>query len=494
MITTQVYTSPNSTNIFNNNTQQNYTNSPFNIYNSKPIFFNKSTENYKDNIISQICLKKSQSSFDNFDKENVPSLKRKNVSNYKLQNKPIFFNDSNELASNNTTSKKKIQIFPPTENSNAIIKTDQLSIKIQNSLGGGASAKVFECEVTPNIRFDRKGVHFSPDKPQHLALRKVLGSKLQQEQFARLEKYNTKTIDPMLVLFDEENYYTYTLHKLYTAGSLDKLDFAKISDPHSFIFNVAFDIAEALHQLHSNDEIHRDVKGANILIMDETGSASLGDPDTISSVKTKSHFTTGTPEYLDAAMFGNASETLIKQLERKGIQTKEGDIYAFGITILRDLLIPFLNFYKKDKISLLLDEVKTITFEGKWSKEELISIGNQYPLRATIREFSNKRVINVSPPVEVIKEKLQEAINMVLSSEEQRLRLCSLVSLACSMIDTIPANRPKAAEILEQLKLQKNIQQEEIEQNNVKDELFLKRKIDFDDWSPTKKVRLEDAK
>jgi Serine/threonine protein kinase len=116
-------------------------------------------------------------------------------------------------------------------------------------------------------------------------------------------------------------------------SDLKNLDYS-LDAPASQVLPILGDIAEALCELTKQGIIHRDIKGANLLITQE-GGGIIGDFGLAKRKSDRRHFTALTPTYAAPFIWRN----IVDQKNRtRGYQSEAADVFAFGVTIERDVI------------------------------------------------------------------------------------------------------------------------------------------------------------
>lgn len=347
-----------------------------------------------------------------------------------------------------------IGVIPPTDADSAQIYSDELTITLSKIIGQGTYSQVHAACVIPHKRFDANGIHFSPKKPQNLAMKitKKQGSFVPCVN--NLKDISNVGIDKPILVFNDKAYKGYALHELYQSD-LSHYKFPNVPDSIISMLKIAKDCAVGLKNCHDKNKIHRDIKGPNILVSSD-GKAVLTDFDFLDKQQSKIHFTIGTPEYLDPAMFmfGNQENTLINQKLRRGVQDSGGDIFALGMTMINDVLLKFFGSQNSPEINEILKDAKPIIKEGTWTDADLKMFAMQYPLRAVLRESipdpQMKKVI-IFPENEKVLELLLSASLKLQYEPRYIFALQELINLACEMRKSNPAERPSAAKIIHYL-------------------------------------------
>lgn len=351
-----------------------------------------------------------------------------------------------------------------------LILTKRYLIGVKKTIGEGSYAEVFKVVLFPTERSRLGEEELSPSQPVTKALKQAKDPDKTFSPENRMLMNRglclKKGIDSPLETFKIIEGPGCSLHELYDI-CLSKAEFTQMQAPVLAILQVLTQIASAIRTLHSSGLIHRDIKGANILVKVEAENladlspnlykdkikAVLTDFGLLKSESTTNHKTCGTPPYLDPAMFGDAKENLCNQKKRCGLQTKEGDIFAFGITIIYDVLLKFLTdkLQQLERTTEIDTEAKTSVNEriakckpkikkGPFTDSDLQRLGEKYAFRAMHSIIDKKEeLIIIYPQWSELKENLQEAIKILPSLTQDEINgLISISCLAYEMLETKP--------------------------------------------------------
>lgn len=140
-------------------------------------------------------------------------------------------------------------------------------------------------------------------------------------------------------------YKTQTKPKKYLAicensdMDLTHFDYKSMRSPIKFIIGQLRDMAGGLQTLHRKNLIHRDIKGANLLI-NYQGRGKVTDTgllreDTFGEI----HQTSCTPPFAAPFIWKNLQD----QLTRVGYQGTKSDVFSFGRTLQYDVILRILN-------------------------------------------------------------------------------------------------------------------------------------------------------
>jgi serine/threonine protein kinase len=338
-------------------------------------------------------------------------------------------------------------------------------------IGVGATSKVYQSQVLALSRHQVDGEVFSPSKPKAYAVKKSkqpLSPQKRELDSSRADRQ--RGLDLFLDTFKENNReknrgYGYSLHHLYQSD-LTHANFHKQKDPVQKIMQTLISCTEGLAALHLSNAVHRDVKGANILVrnlfgedsVEEDADGAVTDFGCLQKEKTDNHHTTGTPEYLDPSMFGSLEECVLLQKVREGRQTKEGDVFALGMTIYKDVLLRFIPEICSEsdvshEVVQLMMTIKPKFATGRFSDNELRKIGKESKFRIMHRYVQGKDLLIRYPDLPVLHETLQEACRKLQSilTEEETYALARLAHLACQM-QVIGKERPEIHKVLVEMK------------------------------------------
>jgi serine/threonine protein kinase len=344
---------------------------------------------------------------------------------------------------------------------------------LKGQVGKGAYSEVFSTIVIATKRHDLSDKTFSPSKPVEQALKRATRGtsfspvkiKLEQAQVDR-----KRGIDQCLETFKDDKGVGYSLNELYQ-GDLTKITFAQMDQPVLAMIQTLISCSLGLESLHSAQRVHRDLKGGNILYHSSSEDASsssierqiegaLTDFDFLQVEKQSSHPTIGTPEYLDPSMFGPLELCILNQRKRVGRQSKEGDVYALGMTIYMDVLLRFFRHLAgqdpaRAKILGLEQKINPIYRRGKFSDKHLIEYGKQSCFRVVHRLNEDRTDTLIKyPKIASLREGLKEICTnlqgILKPSEIQGLN--ALCSLCCDMQETDLTVRPKIEAVVEALR------------------------------------------
>lgn len=401
-----------------------------------------------------------------------------------------------ELQKNLVTDAEAIEIEETEELPKLVITKERIHCLIKR-VGQGSYAQVFKVEIFPTTQHTLGDKSLSPSKTAMMALKQSNkpGGTFSPERTISNWIRNKNGMDLSLATFKIPDGPGYSVNELYDT-CLSDAKFEQMQAPVLAILQVLIQVANGLKNLHDTDLIHRDVKGANILVKVEGGNPADLSPDlypekiigvltdfglcrTEPIISQRDMKTLGTPFYLDPSMFGEPKMSLFKQKIRSGVQTKEGDIYAFGVTIIYDVLLKFFTEKAKqfdhEKTEIRFEEkgieeskaeipeneiVKEISAckvrhkKGTFEYEDLQRIGEKYKFRATyLTNNQEEEVLIIYPKWSKLKKRVENIIKKLSTSlnpiEEDAL--IQLIGLACGILDS--TKRPNVEEVLEKLTL-----------------------------------------
>jgi serine/threonine protein kinase len=406
-----------------------------------------------------------------------------------------------------------------------IIVTKERIHCLVKKIGEGTYSCVFAATVIPTARHRAHHIYFSPGKPQTTALkvtkRAAPASTFtpEKENLRAVAQQASEGLDAFLDTFKDAKGIGYSLNVRFDTD-LSHATFQVGMQPLQSMVKVLLDCAKGIKIFHDAGWIHRDIKGGNLLasfpssdkptLTEQNSDSSteevseakgaVTDFGLLQKQKARSHRTSGTPHYLDPTMFGDLEMTLINQKKRVGIQTKEGDIFALGITIFIDALRKFLihayqsNGKSADKVTALSLALKEKTITGPFSDEDLRNWGriSNYRIMHSSNIAGDEKLIQY-PPLDFLQQTLLQAaseLRPLLNDGEIRV-LIGLINLSCLMQEPDLAKRPNiSSTIIELMRVDRLM--EDPNAQSVKREL----RIDLDEAveSPSqKKARSDQA-
>lgn len=346
--------------------------------------------------------------------------------------------------------------------------------------GQGSFSIVFETLVIPTVRHDQGGCHFSPGKPQTAALKMTIASGKtaftpEKKKLEIATGLNFEGIDHYIDTFKDDMGVGYCLN-IFREFNLSQANFTQLLQPVVGILKVLVAVSKGLQRLHQNGYVHRDIKGANILVSmdashgkksDAKVSAVLTDFGFLQKEQHRWHSTTGTPYYLDPSQFGCEMDCLYNQKQRWGIQSRTGDVYSLSMTIYRDIIRRLVLAQHEKKATAktlqakqLLDGIKVNEVTGPFTVEDLRrhSLGSRfrkiyYEKKGDAEKDEVIELIYEFPPLDRMRFTLLEAISCLDESlspvEVDALK--KLAELSCQMQMQPPAKRPTISNVLAEL-------------------------------------------
>ena len=369
-------------------------------------------------------------------------------------------------------------------------------IKYENLIGRGSYSKVYKVSMIATYPHQLGDTQLKAGEIAIIALKissnynttpSYSPEKKMLQNFLTPQK---RGIDNHLITFKIPSFTAYSVHQLFDA-SIDKFQFDKCRVPIKTMLFVLISAIQGLSALHNKNGVHKDIKGGNILALvreDEIVKGAITDWSFLAYKDNKIHRTIGTPEYLDPEMFGSPQDTLLNQKKRLGLQTKEGDIFALGITIIIDVLFQFITNISeksnnKKNIHQIIEEIRPKSIFGPFTNEKLKEYGETYPYRVMYRHATSlqEEKIILYPPLEEVKNSLMRACNLLKDclNTTEITALSLLSTLSCKMQEPVIL-RPNIHEIKENLtNIHKSLERKEQWES-----------LD-DNCSPNKKQKLE---
>jgi serine/threonine protein kinase len=353
-----------------------------------------------------------------------------------------------------------------------------------NKIGEGTYSSVFATTVIPTSRHHAHHIHFSPGKPQSQAIKMTKHAPPACQTFTPEKKRlrevakekGSEGIDAFLDTFKDEQGIGYSLNVRFDTD-LSHATFHLGTKPIATMLKVLFDAAKGIKTFHDADWIHRDIKGSNLLVLFQLPSNSdasisqtqnqseikgaITDFGSLQRVMKSIHRTAGTPQYLDPKMFGDAETTLINQKRRVGIQTKAGDVFALGMTLVRDVLKKF--FFEtcqwSSETAPMVEEIKNCLkdkiYGGPFTDEDLKKYAKNAPYRI-IHGFNHKtkrEFLVEYPTLDFLERALLEVASKLapLLREGEIRALTGLIKLACRMQHPDLDIRPPISKVMTEL-------------------------------------------
>lgn len=372
-----------------------------------------------------------------------------------------------------------------------ILVTQALIIVLTDNIGAGTHTEVFAATVIATVRHTLDSTIFSPAKPQPQAVKRT--KKITRATFTPENQKVKKALengptgadglDIILTTFKCQGI-GYCLANRYTQN-LATTNFHLMENGVESILMTFISCLDPLITFHENNFVHRDLKPENILVAipqeteivpDETDgvhfhstqqriTGAITDFGTLDLQKFSTHTTCGTPGYIDPSIFGPLEDNLIKQRERKGIQTKESEVYALGISVWHVLRRFISAKSKQTPVEHEVEEImKTISIKrkfhsGRWfTDEELKAEGLQsnYRVMHAIDDTTKCDYLICYPELPLLRAKLKEACSKLTHLSAVRIQaLIQLSDLACDTQELDLRQRPTMAEA--QLRMRRSL-------------------------------------
>jgi serine/threonine protein kinase len=212
-------------------------------------------------------------------------------------------------------------------------------------LGQGGNSIVFEGTVLPTEPGVFLGdVKLTPSKPPRLAIKQ---GKYSFSPEKRLLQQIPGELDRPLATFRNSQTGAYqSVHNRFDTTLTSEIDYSTIQNPALYAADQLSKAARGIEVIHTSGFIHGDIKGANIGVF-RSGDVTITDFGTLWKQAEKRYEACGTTLYLAPFVFENAADQVI----RFGRQTIQADLFAFGRTILRDvILVIFKQMTEKHRI------------------------------------------------------------------------------------------------------------------------------------------------
>lgn len=244
-----------------------------------------------------------------------------------------------------------------------VVTSNRIHVVMQK-IGEGTYSRVFKATAVPTVRHKLINTIVSPSKPFPVALKvgknKSFSFSPEKKQVEAATSGKFDGVDISHDTFKDANGFAYSVNECFDADAFHH-PFHLSQQPVQSILEFLIPVTSALANMHSENFIHRDIKGPNLLVKAATAlsnqalnltpiedsrvqvTGAVTDFGFLTKEKDHLHKTTTTLTYLDPAMFGTAEENLINQRKRRGIQTAKGDVFALGMTLDTDILRRFVK-------------------------------------------------------------------------------------------------------------------------------------------------------
>jgi serine/threonine protein kinase len=212
-----------------------------------------------------------------------------------------------------------------------LVLTKSALYHLDKRIGQGATSIVYRATCYP----------FSGDSEVERVLKiskKTFGSQASFLSQLSPRSQRKKEVDHILNVYDDGGSFHMAVQHL-SECDLTQFDYTDMDRPVTFILHQLIHWIGGIASLHRQDLLHRDIKGANLLI-NRLDPGSVTDFGYLGKVSTKNRRAFGTPSYIAPFSW----ETLADQYddmagrEEKGVQGKASDLFSFGRVLLRDVL------------------------------------------------------------------------------------------------------------------------------------------------------------
>lgn len=319
-------------------------------------------------------------------------------------------------------------------NPSLVVLSEAVHIIIQE-IGRGTQSRVLSAE-----RISARG---SPIKAKAI---KVNGKTSYEKEAKILPAHlNDPRIDQMEQYCRSVNSDTRLYLAIYEKSDMDltRIDYSKILNPVSFIISQLISIAGGLNHLHQNNIIHRDVKGANLLV-NTRGIGKVTDTGFAIELQPKqwAYKTALTPKYAAPFIWKNLEDQLKHQ---NGYQGKEADVFALGRTIQYDVIVKIIKelaikFDIQASVSNCLASMEPRIFECKLDRNVLKELEVKHPNHVIVNCINRKCVGCIYPTRDELKGYSNSAIDMFnnLLNEREMIQLRMLSDVAYNLQDIDP--------------------------------------------------------
>ena len=204
--------------------------------------------------------------------------------------------------------------------------------------------------------------------------------------------------------------------------------------------------------IHRSDQVHRDLKPANVVIFG-TGDqawAKVTDWGLAMKEKKEEHLTALTPQF--AADF--TWSDLVQQRNRKGIQTKQTEVFTTGRTLLHGGLLKLFRHYQESITGVSLEDdlsrVEPVQVALPRTDQELLEIPGSRggPVIITFNGFAPSKVL-FYPSQETLVDIFSRCISRLEShlTPKDLNALQDYVDLVMSMQKNTPEQLPTMEEV-----------------------------------------------
>lgn len=214
--------------------------------------------------------------------------------------------------------------------------------------------------------------------------------------------------------------------------------------PVTYAIQQLIGMAGGVALFHKNNIVHRDIKGANLLV-NSNGCGKVTDTGLARERPKKGeiHHTASSPTYLAPFVF----ENLQAQLNRQGHQGPEADVYSFGKTIQKDVIPRIFSGLSKNfnvDISSYKKIIKTEKFVVT-SKNEILDIESKNSGRVMVWKSKNKCYAMPLPDPKKIYDASLETLGLFSTNlqEEEFIRFKKLIKLAFNLQQEDPNALPE---------------------------------------------------
>lgn len=394
-----------------------------------------------------------------------------------------IFDEQKKLPPNKSTTIPASSDMLPVE----VEITANLVLFVYPKIGQGASTNVYSSTVQPTTRHQMGDQLLSPSRPFQAALSRAkhLKTRYSPEKrkldgaisYALDNGLSRRLVDGLarpLLTFDDSDGRNCALQQLFDCD-LTQVRFAERDAPVIAILKTLIPVAGGIMILHEQCAAHRDVKAANILVKNVSSSRSastssiavaastesteeeiigaIGDFGLLRFEGRKAHLTTGTYDYLDPSQFGSAEVCLVNQRRREGVQTIDGDNFAIGFVLFKDVLLPLVcDLCDNDSLEIkdAFEQLKSKRMNGPFTDEQLIKFGRTSNYRVAYHGKENgMEFLRCHPELDVIRKQMKIILSTLTNAlSEKEINACiQLTELACLMQEVDLNKRPTIAQM-----------------------------------------------